>query len=112
MLIRISGIVNDSAVDGPGLRLTVFAQGCKHGCYGCHNPQTHDLNGGYFIDTGEIVDKIRKNPLLDGVTFSGGEPFLQVKEFTQLAQSIRQTGLKLNIMAYTGYTWEELILNP
>ena len=61
MLIRIAGITEDSIVEGPGLRLTVFVQGCKRNCKGCHNPQTHDPNGGKGIDTNRIIDMMYKN---------------------------------------------------
>mgnify|MGYP004724510683 FL=1 len=74
MKIRMSGVVEESIVDGPGIRYTVFVQGCPHHCEGCHNPQTHDFNGGYEDDTYNIYSKIMENPLIDGVTFSGGEP--------------------------------------
>ena len=70
MKLRIAGTVNDSIVDGPGIRFTVFVQGCPHNCRGCHNPQTHDFNGGTITDTEELLEKIKSNPLLDGVTFS------------------------------------------
>ena len=73
--LRISGIVEDSIVDGPGLRLCVFVQGCPHHCPGCHNPQTHDFNAGREVDLRDIFRKYKENPLLSGVTFSGGEPF-------------------------------------
>ena len=105
--IRICGIENDSIVDGPGIRLTVFAQGCVHNCKDCHNPQSHDINGGYLISAEEILNKIKSNPLLDGVTFSGGEPFLQPEAFYFLAKEIHKLGL--DIIAYTGYTYEELL---
>lgn len=75
--LRIAGVVRESIVDGKGLRFVVFCQGCPHHCPGCHNPQTHDFLGGYDIDTNKIVAEIKKNPLLQGVTFSGGEPFCQ-----------------------------------
>jgi len=109
MRLKISGIVNDSIVDGPGLRLTVFAQGCLHNCPGCHNPETHDPAGGYYIGIDEIIDKARKNSLLSGITLSGGEPFMQVEAMSELAQAARATGL--NVIAYTGYTWEVLVAN-
>ena len=69
MEIRISGIVNDSIVDGRGIRLTVFTQGCPHHCPGCHNPQTQDFAGGREEDTDVIIDMYKKNPLLRGITF-------------------------------------------
>ena len=77
MEIRIAGVVKESIVDGPGLRFTLFVQGCIHNCKGCHNPQTHDLNAGKLVKSETILKAIKDNPLLDGVTFSGGEPFLQ-----------------------------------
>ena len=52
--LRISGIVEESIVDGPGLRYVVFTQGCPHHCPGCHNPQTHDFDGGEFRDTDDV----------------------------------------------------------
>ena len=106
MKLRIAGIVNDSIVDGPGLRLTVFTQGCPHHCPGCHNPQTHDFGGGSEGDTAEIIAKMKKNPLLDGLTLSGGEPFVQPEACAELARAAH--GLKLNVWSYSGYTFEEL----
>ncbi len=107
--IRIAGTVNDSIVDGPGIRFTIFVQGCPHHCKDCHNPQTHDFNGGEIIDTDMIFEKIKSNPLLDGVTFSGGEPFCQAEALAELGRKIKSVGL--NIVTYTGYTFEELYSN-
>lgn len=106
MEIRIAGTVNDSIVDGFGIRFTVFTQGCPHNCEGCHNPQTHDFAGGTLTDTDELLDKIKANPLLDGVTFSGGEPFAQAKALAYLGKQIKELGL--DIVTYTGYTFEKL----
>ena len=105
--IRIAGLVNDSIVDGPGMRLTVFCQGCPHNCKGCHNKHTHDFKGGYDMDIDEIVEKAKKNKILSGVTISGGEPMCQPKAFLQLAKKIKAE-TDLNIICYTGYTIEEL----
>lgn len=107
MKIRMSGIVEESIVDGPGIRFTVFVQGCPHHCEGCHNPTTHDFNGGYDDDTDRLFDLISQNPLLDGVTFSGGEPFCQAKPLAQLGRKIKELGL--GVMAYTGFTIEQLL---
>lgn len=107
MQIQLSGTANDSIVDGPGLRFTIFVQGCPHGCPGCHNPQTHPFDGGTAEDTAQLLERIRSNPLLDGVTFSGGEPFCQAEALAELGGHIRQLGL--NIMTYTGYTFEYLL---
>lgn len=105
--IRLSGIINESIVDGPGLRFVVFSQGCPHKCKGCHNPQTFDINGGYDMDTSDILKEVKKNPLISGITFSGGEPFLQAEQFSDLAKKSRSLGL--NIMSYTGYVFEDLL---
>jgi len=107
MEIRIAGRVNDSIVDGPGLRYTVFTQGCQHNCPGCHNPQTHSLSGGKLIAIDEIINEIKSNPLLSGVTLSGGEPFLQIPEILTLIKEIK--ALNLDIIIYSGYTFEELL---
>ena len=106
MKIRIAGIVDDSIVDGEGVRLTVFTQGCPHHCHGCHNPQTWNLTGGHEIDTEEIVQKLKANPLLSGITFSGGEPFLQPAPLADLARAAHSLGL--DVWSYTGFTLEEL----
>lgn len=107
MKIRIFGIANDSIVDGPGLRLTVFTQGCPHGCPGCHNPQSHDFAGGREMDTEEILKMMRENPLLDGVTLSGGEPFCQSEACLEIAKAAHAAGL--NVWGYSGYTFEQLL---
>ncbi len=109
MKIRMAGVVSESIVDGPGIRYTLFVQGCPHKCEGCHNPQTHDFCGGKDDDTDAILEKILENPLLDGVTFSGGEPFCQAKPLADLAKKIKQAGL--NVISYSGYTIEYLIKN-
>ena len=104
--LRIAGIVNDSVVDGLGIRMTLFTQGCPHRCPGCHNPHTHDYKGGYEITLGDIADKVKANPLLDGMTFSGGEPFEQAEGLSELALWLHENGLDL--WCYSGYTLEEL----
>ena len=101
--IRISGIIPESIVDGWGIRFTIFSQGCELDCPSCHNPQTHDINGGYEMDINDIFNKIRSTPIISGVTFSGGEPFLQAQAFSELAEMIHNQ-TKLDIITYTGYT--------
>ena len=105
---RIAGVVRESIVDGPGFRFTVFCQGCPHNCEGCHNQATHDFSGGYDCDISRILEAIDKNPLLDGVTFSGGEPMCQAEAFCSLAAEVKKRNL--NIVTYTGYTYEELLI--
>lgn len=107
MNLKIAGLVNDSIVDGPGMRLTVFTQGCPHRCEGCHNPHTHDFDGGEVTTTESILTKVLSNPLLDGVTYSGGEPFCQAQALYALGLALQEKGY--NIMTYTGYTFEELL---
>ena len=109
MKLRIAGTVNESIVDGPGIRFTIFTQGCPHHCEGCHNPQTHDFNGGEIVEADEIIEKIKKNPLLDGVTFSGGEPFCQAETLADIGKEIKSLGL--NVITYTGYTFDEIYEN-
>ncbi len=104
--LKVAGIENDSITDGPGLRLTLFVQGCPRSCPGCHNPQTQCFEGGVVMSTEQIFAKINSNPLLDGVTFSGGEPFVWAKELVPLAEQIKEK--KLNLAVYTGYVFEEL----
>lgn len=106
--IRIAGVVRESIVDGPGIRFVVFCQGCPHHCPGCHNAVTHDFDGGYDCSVEKILAAIDANPLLDGVTFSGGEPACQPEGFLVLAKAVKERGL--DIVMYSGYTYEELLL--
>lgn len=108
--MRIAGIVNDSIVDGPGLRLAIFAQGCPHHCPGCHNPESHDFAGGSDMDTEKIIARMDANPLLDGITLTGGEPFEQPEACRILADAAHARGL--NVWAYSGYTFEQLCAVP
>lgn len=105
--IRIAGIEEESIVDGPGIRLVVFTQGCSHKCKGCHNPETHNYNGGYDIGIDDIIKMVKSNPLLDGITISGGDPFEQAYESSRLAKRVKELGL--NVITYTGYRFEEII---
>lgn len=106
-MIRVAGIENDSIVDGPGLRMCIFMQGCDKSCDGCHNPDAIPQLGGELISVEELFEKIKKNPLLTGVTFSGGEPLLQAKEIIPLAILIKDLGL--DIALYTGDTFEDIL---
>lgn len=105
--LRLSGIAGQSIVDGPGLRMTVFAQGCVHGCVGCHNPATHGFGGGFEVGIEELLARFDENPLLAGVTLSGGEPLLQAGAFLPLARAIRARGK--TVWCFTGYVFEELL---
>lgn len=107
MYVRIAGIVRDSVVDGPGLRFVIFTQGCFHRCKGCHNPDTHDPEGGKLVSTDEIIKLVNKTKLIRGVTFSGGEPFLHAKALAFLAKKFKSHGL--SIVTYSGFLFEELL---
>ncbi len=102
--LRIAGVVKESIVDGPGIRYVIFAQGCRHNCEGCHNPDTQRFDSGTITDVGSLLQDIKKNPLLDGLTLSGGEPFEQAAVLGDLAEKARKLGL--NVITYTGYTFE------
>lgn len=105
--VRISGVIRQSIVDGPGLRLVLFTQGCPHHCPGCHNPDTHDPEGGYDCPADKILAEFDKNPLLKGITLSGGEPFARPGQLVPLVEEIRRRGK--NVWCYTGYTFEALM---
>lgn len=107
MKIKLAGVVSESIVDGPGIRFTIFVQGCPHKCEGCHNPETHDFDGGKTADTDRIFEKITENPLLQGVTFSGGEPFCQAEPLAELAYRLKKE--KMHIISYSGFTFEKLL---
>ena len=106
MKIRIAGIVPESFVDGEGVRFAIFMQGCLRNCPGCHNPATHDLNGGKIFDTEEIISAMKKNPLVSGITLSGGEPFLQIPPAVELAKAAKNFGL--DVWCYTGFKFEDI----
>jgi len=107
MVIRIAGIVEESIVDGPGLRYVIFMQGCPHRCIGCHNPHTHDFMGGKEISVDKLIDMITKQKLISGVTLSGGEPFAQAASCAKLAQEVKKLGF--NVVTYSGYYYAQLI---
>lgn len=110
MLISILNIVEDTTVDGPGLRTSIYSAGCPNRCPGCHNPESWDIANGHQISTSEILKKILEDPFAN-VTFSGGDPMFQADAFTELAKMIKENSNK-TIWCYTGYTWEEIIASP
>ena len=105
--LRLYGIAAESIVDGPGFRYAIFVQGCPHHCPGCHNPDSHDFSAGYDRTVDSLFEEICADPLLKGVTFSGGEPFCQPAPLTELARLCRQRGL--DVLAYSGWTYEQLL---
>ena len=105
--ILVAGAVPGSITDGPGIRYTLFVQGCPHHCEGCHNPETHPFEGGQPRTPEDILSEIDRDPLLSGVTLSGGEPFCQAGGLLPLARGVKERGLEL--AAYSGYTFEQLL---
>ena len=106
-ILRLSGITPESFVDGPGLRYVIFTQGCFHKCPYCHNPDSWDVSAGKEFPAREIIRMIKKQKNIQGVTFSGGEPFLQAKGLSEISEAAHQTGL--DVVTYTGFTYEQLI---
>ena len=107
MEIRLAGLEPESIVDGPGYRFTVFVQGCPHNCPGCHNPQTHDFSGGHLADTDDVIAHLGKNPLVRGLTLSGGEPMMQPEPLYLIAKAAKEKGM--NVWCYTGFTLDALL---
>lgn len=105
--LRLAGVIRNSIVDGPGIRMTVFTQGCPHHCKGCHNEQTWDFSGGYDSSTERILEEAKKDPLIRGLTLSGGEPFCQAEALSVLCKEAKENGY--DIFCYTGYTFEKLL---
>ena len=104
--IRVAGYKKHSFVDGPGVRFTVFTQGCPHACPKCHNPETWDVTGGDLMKVSTMVQKIAGANYLDGVTLSGGDPVWQAASCLEIARACHKLGL--NVWMYTGYTWEQI----
>ena len=107
--MRLAGIVSESVVDGPGIRLVYFLQGCKHNCKGCHNPETHDFNGGLTYSIQQMQDIYNQQGICDGVTFSGGDPMEQADELLVFVKWLSERNV--NMVCYTGYTFDEILTN-
>ena len=105
--VRLAGIAYESLVNGPGMRRVFFAQGCKHKCKGCFNPETHSFEDGKIMDMDKLIKDVLDNPILKGVTFSGGDPIEQAHSFAYMAKAFKNSNL--NIWCYTGYTFEKLL---
>lgn len=106
VFISIMDIIDGTVVDGPGFRLSIYCAGCSHHCQGCHNRQSWDIASGRYMSVGELLEIVKESPW--NVTFSGGDPFFQAKEFAYLASRIKQETGK-TIWCYTGYTLEALV---
>ena len=101
-------IQSDSIVDGEGIRSVIWFQGCSHNCPGCHNPETHDFNAGVEVSLEEMKSQIDELEYQSGVTFSGGDPMMQVEALYELAKYVHEKDM--NVWVYTGYTFEELMI--
>lgn len=108
--IRLAGIIRESFTDGIGIRYVAFTQGCEHNCPNCHNPETWDFDGGTDYNIDDIISDILENPLLDGVTISGGDPLYRTGEVLEFIKAIKDN-TSLNIWLYTGFTYEECLLD-
>ena len=106
-MIRVLDIIEDTMVDGPGFRTSIYCAGCRHKCPGCHNPQSWDFNGGRWMSTDELMKIIVADPFAN-VTFTGGDPMYQCDGFAELARAIHQQTNK-DIWCYTGFSFESLI---
>lgn len=109
MQIRLAAPIQiDSVVDGEGIRAVIWTQGCPHNCLGCHNPGTHDFKGGYLEDIETLKKEIDSLEGQDGITFSGGDPLMQIDACLELAKHSKKIGL--NVWCYTGFTFEQLLI--
>jgi len=100
-------IQTDSIVDGEGIRSVIWFQGCTHNCLECHNPETHDFKAGYSVSLDSVKEQIRNLEYQDGVTFSGGDPMMQIEALEELARFVKENGM--NVWCYTGFTFEEIL---
>lgn len=111
-MIRIAGTVPESSVDGPGVRYVIFTQGCCHYCKDCHNQDTWDPKGGELVPLDKLIDEIVSSEIIDGITISGGEPFLQTEACLKLVINLRKVRPDLTIVVYTGFRLEYLLSDP
>lgn len=105
--IRLAGMIHESLSNGEGLRRVLFSQGCRHNCKGCFNQHTHPFEGGELLKADDLVKDIVSNPMLRGVTFSGGDPFEQADKFAYIAEAVKKNGK--DVWTYTGYTFEYIV---
>ncbi len=104
--LNIMGYVDESEVNGPGVRAVIWVQGCDRGCDNCFNPQSWSFEINQLVSVEDLAEQILSKPRNQGVTFSGGEPFWQAIALTQLARKLKSEGL--NVMSFSGFTLQEL----
>ena len=104
--IRLAGIERHSSVNGPGIRYTIFFQGCLHHCKGCHNRETWPRDKGNIVSVEKLLEDIRTTKYIDGVTFSGGDPFYQADALLEIAKELKKE--KVSLWCYTGWTYEQI----
>lgn len=108
----VSGVIWESVVDGDGIRTVIFASGCRHNCMGCHNPLTHDFKYGvnFTLDRQmEVVNKVKNNPLIEGITLSGGDCMYSTIDAIEFIRLFKTHCSMKDIWIYTGYTYEQII---
>lgn len=109
-MLSILQIIEDTTVDGPGFRTSVYAAGCPNQCPGCHNPESWDIHKGTWMSTEALLKKLLADEFAN-ITFSGGDPMFQPEGFTELAREIKARSRK-NIWCYTGFTFESIVEHP
>lgn len=108
MKLRVGYIKAGTRALGPGNRFVVWTQGCLRRCKGCASPEHQPLDGGYFVDTNELADQICTCRSIDGITISGGEPFLQAEALVDLLGRVKKEKPELTVIVFTGNKLEEL----
>jgi len=107
LTIRVGTYLPESFTNGPGLRSVLWVQGCPKRCKGCWNPQFLVENTGVEWTFDEAFERLTESNSIEGITLLGGEPFIQAESLTELCMRVKSLGL--TIMAYSGWTYEELL---
>lgn len=105
-VLNLAGFLAKSEVNGPGTRAVLWVQGCPIRCEGCFNVPFQSFSPATLVPVSELAETILSLPGIDGITFSGGEPFAQAGPLAALGERLRRAGL--TVVTYTGYTAEQL----